>query len=186
MKKKSRLILIESIANAFELLGVMLVLVMALVFQFGFHELPCPLCLLQRLGFLGIAFGFLLNLRFGFRPSHYAIVILSGLFTSFVALRQISLHVLPGTGAYGSAVFGLHMYTWSFIISMMIVLITTILFGFDRQYLSESKASHSWRQTVRALFVLMIFVTVANTISVLLECGMHACPDNPVSYALSI
>lgn len=86
---------IESICNAAELAGIFLVLTVALVLQMFFHEVPCTLCLLQRVGFIGIALGFLMNLRFGFYPSHYALVILSALFTSFVALRQIALHVVP-------------------------------------------------------------------------------------------
>ena len=31
------------------------------------------------------------------------------------SLRQISLHVVPGTGSYGSALFGMHFYTWAFV-----------------------------------------------------------------------
>src|SRR5579862_2934195 len=87
----------ERLASLFELVAVITVLAMTLLLQFVFNELPCPLCLLQRIGFVGIAYGLLLNLRFGFKPSHYAVVILSGLFTAFVALRQIALHVIPGT-----------------------------------------------------------------------------------------
>lgn len=126
--------LIIKLANIFELLAIIVVLALALAFQFVLHELPCPLCMLQRVGFVGIALGFLLNLRFGFRPSHYSIALISALYTSFVALRQIVLHVIPGTGAYGDAVFGMHLYTWSFIIAMVIVVVTVFLLGVDRQY----------------------------------------------------
>lgn len=173
----------ERLANILELIGVLLVLLMALLLQFAFHELPCPLCLLQRVGFIGVAFGISLNLRFGFRPSHYAIVILSGLFTSFVALRQIALHILPGTPAYGSALFGWHLYTWSFVLAMMIVIGTTILLSVDRQYLTVAP------QTTRkltwigyAIFALMCFVIIANAVAVILQCGFAACPDNPTVY----
>lgn len=172
----------SQLANIFELLGIALVLFMTLAFQFFLHELPCPLCLLQRIGFLGIAFGFLLNMKFGFRPSHYSIILLSALFAGFVALRQISLHVLPDTGAYGSAILGLHLYTWSFIVAMFIVLTTTLLLGIDRQYLVPIHHHKFWIHCTRIFFVVMIFTILVNIISVALECGMHMCPDNPISY----
>ena len=44
------------------------VLTAALVMQFVFGELPCPLCLLQRVALVGVAYGLLLNLRFGPQP----------------------------------------------------------------------------------------------------------------------
>lgn len=172
----------ERLANVFELVTVIFILMAALLFQFVLHELPCPLCLLQRIGFIGIAYGVLLNLRFGFRPSHYAIIILSALFTAFVALRQISLHVIPGTPAYGSALFGWHLYTWSFVAAMIIVVGTTLLFGVDRQYLQV--APHTPREIWlrRIIMATILFVLVANIASALFECGFGQCPDNPTTY----
>lgn len=170
--------------NAFELLGIMLMLFLAFAFQIVLNELPCPLCLLQRLGFLGVAFGFLLNLRFGLKPSHYAIALISALFTSFVALRQIALHVVPGTGVYGDAIFGLHLYTWSFIVSMLIVIVTILMLGCDQQYqVTASDRMYSSRIT-RLLFGATVLLIIANIISVLLECGLAVCPDNPVHYLI--
>jgi disulfide bond formation protein DsbB len=178
--------LIERLFNSLEVVGIILVLLLAFSFQIIFHELPCPLCLLQRVGFIGIAFGFLLNLRFGLRPSHYAIVILSALFTSFVALRQIALHVAPGTGAYGTTVFGLHMYTWSFVISMLIILVTTILLSIDRQYQKSGNRKTQFKFLTHALFVVTLLIILANATSVFLECGIRQCPDNPTQYKINI
>src|SRR5580698_8453161 len=112
---------IERICVMLQLSGIMLLLSLAFFFQIVMNELPCLLCILQRIGFLATAFGFLMNLRFGLRPSHYAMALTGALFTSFVALRQIALHVVPGTGTYGQPVLGMHLYTWSFLISMLIV-----------------------------------------------------------------
>lgn len=184
MKKISSAVMIERLANLFEMSGVLLVLLAAFVMQFVFNELPCPLCLLQRFGFLAIAFGFLLNFRFGFRPSHYSIILLGGLFTAFVALRQIALHVIPGTGAYGSAIFGLHLYTWSFILAMLIVVSTSLLLGVDRQYLQKIRKSKSWEYIVHALFASLLFLSVSNIVSAVFECGFKECPDNPMHYEL--
>lgn len=170
------------ILNTLELIGVVLMLMMAFGFQLILYELPCPLCLLQRVGFIGIAFGFLMNLRFGLRPSHYAIVLLSALFTSFIALRQIALHVVPGTGTYGNALFGLHLYTWSFIVCTLIVIATTFVLSIDKQYLSAYKFKLRVPILVHILFAITVLIIIANVVSVLLECGFKACPDDPVHY----
>lgn len=175
---------LERLATLLELFAILLILLITFGIQFVLRELPCPLCLLQRVGMIGILFGFLLNFRFGFRPSHYAIVLLSGFFTSFVALRQIALHVIPGTAAYGSAIFGLHLYTWSFIAALVVVVSTTLMLSVDKQYQQQRKANSRWRHAVNMLFILTIFIIAANMVSVILECGTKVCPDNPVRYEM--
>lgn len=184
MKNKSFVIMMQRLANLFEICGVLLVLLMAFTLQFIFRELPCPLCLLQRFGFMAIAFGFLLNFRFGFRPSHYSIILISAIFTCFVALRQIALHVIPGTGAYGAPVLGYHLYTWSFILAVLIIISTSLLLGVDRQYLERARTSKLWQRMTHILFAFLVFLTVANIVSTFFECGFATCPDNPVRYTL--
>lgn len=183
--KKIPIIEVMEGLNALELVGIFVTLLMAFAFQLMLHELPCPLCLLQRIGFISIAFGFLMNLRFGLRPSHYALVILAALFTSFVALRQIALHVVPGTGTYGSPLFGLHLYTWSFIVSMCIIFFTTLFLGIDRQYEAASIKNMRYPKLTHTLFGIMTILIVANIVSVFLECGLQECPENPVSYKIT-
>ena len=43
-------------------------------------------------------------------------MLLAALFGMAVAGRQILLHITPGTGSYGAPLFGLHFYTWSFLL----------------------------------------------------------------------
>lgn len=180
---KYNVFFVERLGNALELSALCLMLILAFTFQFILHELPCPLCLLQRLGFLGVAFGVLLNLRFGPRPSHYGFILLSALLTAFVALRQIALHVVPGTGHYGHAVFGLHLYTWSFVIAMLIVIFNVLMLSVDKQYGVEKKKSSKLRQRcVDVLLVVTLILALGNAVSVSMECGIGQCPDNPVSY----
>ena len=59
--------------NALGLYAIALVLAAAFAAQLLLHELPCPLCLLQRILFAALAVGPILNIRFGPRPSHYAL-----------------------------------------------------------------------------------------------------------------
>lgn len=169
---------LERLCNAVELSGVIVMLFMAFAFQVLFHEQPCPLCLLQRLGFFGIALGFLLNLRFGLRPSHYSIIILSALFTSFVALRQIALHVVPGTGSYGETFLGLHLYTWSYIISMIIIVVTSFMMGMDRQYCTKDLSIIRFRLLTSSLFVVVLLLVGMNIVAVLQQCGLTLCPSS--------
>ena len=173
-----------TLLNVVELLSIVFVLTMAMVLQIRLHELPCPLCLLQRAGLLGICVGLLLNIRFQPRPVHYTLVLLSAVFSACVALRHIALHVVPGTGAYGSPVFDFHLYTWVFIISMIVITYTAIILGCSAQYQAQPSTNHCcWKKGITHLCFLLVFATaLANTVSTYLECGFKECPENPVVY----
>jgi disulfide bond formation protein DsbB len=175
---------VVKIFNMLELMGIWIILIMALGFQIFLHDLPCPLCILQRIGFFGVALGLLMNLRLGPHPSHYSIVLLSALFTSLVALRQIALHVVPGTGSYGAPFLGIHLYTWSFIISMIILIVTTLLLGIDRQYQNNYVVKMRSHWVTHLLLLITTILIITNLILIFLQCGLSACPDNPTSYKL--
>jgi len=102
------------IDSAIGVLGVLFILCAAFVMQLVFHEAPCPLCLLQRAGFASVGLAFLMNLRYGNRVAHWALAILSACAGIAVSIRQILLHITSPVG-FGSAILGLHMYTWCFI-----------------------------------------------------------------------
>ena len=89
--------------NALSLYAVALVLAAAFAAQFILHELPCPLCLLQRILFAALAVGPILNIRFGPRPSHYAMSLLAAVAGAVASTRQVLLHIMPGDAGYGSA-----------------------------------------------------------------------------------
>ena len=184
MNNKTKIITLEYLLNILGVVGVFVLLFVAFLFQIVLKELPCPLCLLQRTGFLCVAIGFMLNLRFGLRPSHYAISLISALFTSFAALRQVALHVIPGTGAYGSPFLGLHLYTWSFIIGLAIVAGISFMLGLDNQYELNQVNQQPIRypRMTNILFIGMIFFIGTNLVSTLLECGFGLCPPDPVEY----
>ena len=109
------------ILNALDVIGIIIILIVAFGFQFYLKELPCPLLALQRVGLIAMAW-FLLNIRYSIRPSHYAISLLASVLTSFVSLRQILLHIGPNDKGYGSMVLGLHMYTWLFVVCMLTII----------------------------------------------------------------
>jgi disulfide bond formation protein DsbB len=171
--------------NALSLYAVALVLAAAFAAQLVLQELPCPLCLLQRIQFAVLAIGPILNVRFGPRPSHYALSLLAAVAGAAFSTRQVLLHIMPGDAGYGTALFGYHYYTWALIgFAAAIVLLAAILL-FDRQF----ERGTTTEQTAPGAFAtsavwLVIALTALNVISTLLECGFAACADNPVVYEL--
>jgi disulfide bond formation protein DsbB len=170
--------------NALGLLALSAILAFAFADQVLYGDLPCPLCILQRAGFAAAGFGLALNLRFGPRPSHYATTILAAVVGGSVSLRQVALHVVPGSGWYGNAFMGLHFYTWGFILSVLIIIGTALMLMFDRQFKDAEKASVPLAGFAMAVFVLFALLTLGNGISTFLECGGGLCPDNPTEYLL--
>jgi disulfide bond formation protein DsbB len=166
--------------NAAGALVVFCVLIGADTVQFGQGEAPCPLCLLIRLGMLGVGFGLLLNVIFGPRPLHYGFVLLAAFFGAAVAMRQVLLHIVPGTGSYGSAVLGLHLYTWAFIVFVaMLVAVGTVLF-FPRQFVSRGLATpRPLRILGLVVLVIGLALALANVVTTGIECGLGVCPDTP-------
>ena len=171
--------------NALSLYAVALVLAVAFAAQLVLQELPCPLCLLQRIQFAVLAIGPILNVRFGPRPSHYALSLLAAVAGAAFSARQVLLHILPGDAGYGTALLGYHYYTWALIgFAAAIVLISAILL-FDRQFEDDSAVPQPGGGAFATSAVwLVIGLTALNVISTLLECGFGACADNPVVYEL--
>lgn len=95
--------------NSYAVLGICGVLLGAYYIQFVEGEFPCPLCLLQRLAMLGVAFGAMLNLRYGIHTRHYGVSLLSAVFGASISIRQILLHIDPSDSGYGSPVLGMHL-----------------------------------------------------------------------------
>src|SRR5258705_10518520 len=94
--------------NALSLYAVALVLAAAFAAQFILHELPCPLCLLQRILFAALAVGPILNIRFGPRPSHYAMSLLAAVAGAVASTRQVRLHIMPRAARLCLALLRLH------------------------------------------------------------------------------
>lgn len=174
--------------NALGMLAVCLVLIFAYIYQFVLYELPCPLCLLQRVGFVAVGFGLGLNLLYGARPRNYAFVLLAAIFGASVSIRQILLHIVPGTGHYGSPVLGLHYYTWAGICFFLIILGTSFMLLFEGQYKTSDTPENETRfgnnKLAKIAFFLMLGLAVGNAVSTLLECGPGICADPPTSYEL--
>ncbi len=167
--------------DSLALLGICGVLAAAFYYQFVHGELPCPLCALQRVGFLVAGVALMLNVRTDPSPAHYGLAILSAVAAGSASLRQISLHVVPGSGAYGSELFGLHFYTWAFVAYGALVVFCAVML-----VLFAQAAERARRPAPGALgtvaCVLFLLLAGGNAASFLAECGVGPCPDNPVGY----
>lgn len=169
--------------NALALYAVAFVLFAAFAAQLLLGELPCPLCLLQRILFAMLAVGPMLNIRHGPRSSHYALSLFAAVVGAVVSSRQILLHILPGDTGYGSALFGYHYYTWAFIGFVAAIVAIAAVLLFERQF-EERAAPTPVNGFAAAAIWLVIALTALNVVSALLECDFGACADNPVVYEL--
>jgi disulfide bond formation protein DsbB len=162
--------------NAFLMITVMGVITAAFYQQFFRKEQPCPLCLLQRLGMIGVATGCMMNLKFGLKIRHYALSILSAIFGAVVAGRQILLHICPDFPVFGIPVLGLSLYVWSFIVFTCAVFgIVLMLFLYNP--INRDPIPINWFETIAIVYV--IAVTLVNFILVVKQCGWGFCTDVP-------
>lgn len=169
--------------NAVALYAISGILILAFYWQLANSELPCPLCLLQRVAFAALAVGPVLTIRHGPKPQYMGLVVIAALLGAGIAGRQMLIHILPGDPGYGSTLLGLHFYTWAFIAFAGALLAAGVMLAFGPEATGED------RRPVRGLFedaaVWLTFALVAlNGVSVLLECGFSGCPANPVRYEL--
>ncbi len=160
------------------LLGLAGVLSAAMVMQYAFGELPCPLCLLQRVAMFGVCFGIMQQLRDGASNSGTGLSLIFAVLLLVIAVRQTLLDIVPRSGhAYvGSAIFGLHMPVWSVIIAV------ALLFGFAVK-LAALGGPHAAPQTgskllhrfAQGLGIYVVVICAINFLSVLVQCGFGDC-----------
>lgn len=171
----------HSIANALGLAIICVILILAFADQLYQHDLPCPLCLLQRAGLVAVGLCMCLNLKEGIHISHYGLMILAAILGFSAALRQISLHTTPGDPGYGHAMLGLPLYVWSAIVFMVIIACIAIAMLFEPGF--KEKQQRPGRKSIALMSVFLVLI-LANGISTLIECGTSVCPDNPLGYHL--
>ena len=167
---------LAALGNQLALLAVIGVLSYAFVDQFYFGELPCPLCLMQRIGFVIMGFALVLNIHSGAHAAHYGWGIIGGLIGMMVSLRQVFLHILPGDKGYGSTFLELHFYTWAFLGFM------GLLLGFAILLMLPNRDVRSHSRFANAIVIIFILLVAGNLISTFLECGIGPCADDPVKY----
>jgi disulfide bond formation protein DsbB len=175
---------LSRLLNALGLVAIDTVLVLAVADQLWFRDLPCPICILQRAGFIAAGFGVALNLMFGPRPSYYGMTILGAIAGGVISADQVLHYVVPGSGSYGNAIFGLRLYTWALLMFVLIVLGSAIMPLFERQFAATDVLPS--RLKVLPVLAVAVLATLAfgNVISTLAICGAALCPDSPGGYMI--
>ncbi len=169
------------IGNIIGLLLISAVLTIAFLDQLNHHDLPCPLCLLQRISFVAMGICLCMNLKIGIKTSHYGLMLLAAGLGFGAALRQIFLHLTPGDPGYGHLFWGLDLYIWSLIAFAIAIALIAIGLLFEKGF------THAPPKTSRMAYILMVFflfLILLNVISTFIECGMLVCEDNPTEYYL--
>lgn len=172
--------------NALGLLGISAILIAAFFDQIANFDLPCPLCLLQRVGLVMVGFGLCLNLVKGPRAHHYGIMIVAAVIGGSVSIRQILLHIVPDTGSYGDPFLGLHFYTWAGITFFCVILGSALMLMFEKQFVAQEEpvAPFGGNRLAKIAFAAIFVLAAANALSALLECGPGICDDPPTDYKL--
>ncbi|MBK0021348.1 disulfide bond formation protein B [Brucella pseudogrignonensis] len=174
------------------LLGMMAViaaiLTAAMVLQYANGEIPCPLCLLQRVAMFGVCFGIILQFRYGFSYRNTGMSMIFSLFLLIVSVRQTLLDIYPRPGHeyIGTSVFGLHMPVWSILIAVALLIafaFQLIVWGGSTQLQHKSLTHQSLlRVLATALSLYVIAIGVINFVSVGVQCGVDEC--HTFGYAL--
>jgi disulfide bond formation protein DsbB len=173
-----------------EILILCSVLLGAFGIQFLEGELPCPLCILQRLGMMLAATGaayILVKWKNGEIPARdymtgHGMIIFAALGGAFVSIRQDLLHIMPDDPGYGDPVMGLHLYTWALVVFVCLIGSSAICLLFSGWFL-EGRARPGWWS--RAVLGLLAFFILANTVNIVIEQGFRfLLPDDPPRYQL--
>jgi len=186
--------LLGLLSNLAFIMAFLLVLWGSLSAQFLLHELPCPLCVLQRysmlLACIGPIYIIVSQEQGSLNPQKYMIgygmTIISSLLGALFSVRQILLHIAPNDPGYGGAFLGYHFYTWSFItflISIIYCAVMLLLSNFLIPYYNnENKTIRLLNKFVLYIFLFTVFVIF---IAIIAELGFNfKLPDDPIHYDL--
>ena len=162
------------------------ILTAAMVIQYAYGELPCPLCLLQRVAMLGVCFGIMQSFRNGFSDRNLGYSLLFAIFLLVVAVRQTLLDIYPRPGHeyVGSAILGMHMPVWSILIALALITAVAVKLCVvgteDGARPPELKSLVGRLATVLSFYIIAI--ALVNFGSVVVQCGLGQC--HTTGYAL--
>lgn len=137
------------IIDAAALAGVSLTLIAAFFFQLAWGELPCAFCNLIRVALMIFGGGLLLNLWFGMNPWNYLLSAVGALIGSLISLLFLFVKAPPDSVPTGSAVLGLHMYSWTFIICTGAIMYCVVMLALYLQSAGPASSEMSARQGSR-------------------------------------
>lgn len=163
------------------------------IFQFALGEMPCPLCITQRMAMMAASLGPLYvivqSLRGQLTETKFMVGLgmasLGALVGAIMSIRQVELHILPGDPGYGTAIMGLHLYTWALITFVIVLAFAGLLMLFGHEFQPVAPEAR-WARTLAWIIVWAFVATIAiNMVVVFFEEGFNLyLPDDPTGYVL--
>jgi disulfide bond formation protein DsbB len=153
-------------------------------------DMPCPLCIIQRMAMMLCAFGPLTIIQRSRRGTvtiedfavGYGLAIVGAIAGGLFSSRQMMLHILPNDPGYGDPVLGLHLYTWAFITFVIAALCSGIVLILTPKVVPGDEKLGALSTVTVWLFGAVI---LANAVVVFFEEGLHwFLPDDPARYEL--
>src|SRR6185312_17557822 len=155
------------------------ILTFAQILQFKGGEIPCPLCLLQRVAMLGVCFGLIRDLREQPSLHNAGLSMIFALLLLVISVRQTLLDIYPRPGHeyIGSAIFGIHMPMWSVLIAAALLFAFAVKFAVlgEGGKLTPLKKFPALASMAKLLSLYVIALCVVNFVSVVVQCGADAC-----------
>lgn len=152
-------------------------------------DMPCPLCILQRMAMLLCVAGPAWLLARSWKrevdaidyAQCYGASIIAALAGATMSGRQVLIHIAPGDPGYGEPMLGMHLYSWAFVVFATVILVS----GLHMLALPRRAERLPFAGASRVVVGLAVAIAALNMVAVFFEEGFHAVlPDNPTEYRL--
>lgn len=152
-------------------------------------DMPCPLCILQRMAMLLCVAGPAWLLARSWKrevdaidyAQCYGASIIAALAGATMSGRQVLIHIAPGDPGYGEPMLGMHLYSWAFVVFATVILVS----GLHMLVLPRRAERLPFAGASRVVVGLALAIAALNMVAVFFEEGFHlVLPDNPTEYRL--
>lgn len=143
-------------------------------------ESPCLLCGHERFGMVLVGILGMFMLRYGVKIKYIATTFIIAFWFMFEGLRHIGNHAARDIGmGFGEAIFGLHTYTWAFVVYWIVILAMSLMMFFIRPDNELGKEIASSELKIKKfctytsfVAILSIVVVFSNTFQFLISNGI--------------
>lgn len=131
-------------------------------------ESPCLFCGHERFGMVLVGLLGLFMIRYGVKIKYVATTFIVAFWFMFEALRHIGNHAWRDIGmGFGGAMFGMHTYTWAFVVYWVVVLAMALMLFFVRSDNELGKDIISKDLNIKALSKYGTFAIVLSGLVIL-------------------
>lgn len=162
-------------------------------FQFAQGEFPCPLCITQRMAMMLVVIAPIHIVANALRGRSSSAVLSTGLGIAILgavlgmamSARQVLLHIAPDDPGYGTAVMGMHLYTWALVSFVVVLIFCGVMLLGGRRFVPVAPTTPALRALAWVVIWLFVATIAINAVVVFAEAGWNwYLPDNPTGYRL--